>query len=219
MYQNLFSGEKRVYFDTIIQILIPLHLIQLLILTLYHFTSPDNCTIYGMSFFHGHVKQFFVCLVFFLPAVDDYGPSLWNSCLGPIDLLQKAQNPSRLVGHAMVRPAQVLVVPDVPGRLPLFAENQDQKFDEKLLTLQLVTCDTLQIEQRVFYLKRFSLFCAASQSLTKGGTLNNPLRALSSVMERSPCLFESPPALAGCSPALCAPRCSSHSLSQTPWWS
>lgn len=60
-----------------------------------------------------------VCPFWFLPAVDDNGSSVWNATLSAVDFLQEPQDPTRFIWHAVVRPAQVLVMPDVPQRLPL----------------------------------------------------------------------------------------------------
>lgn len=57
-----------------------------------------------------------------VPAVDDDGSGVWNGALGAVDLLQEPEDAAGLIGHPVVRPAQVLVVPDVPQRL-LLQEN------------------------------------------------------------------------------------------------
>ena len=51
--------------------------------------------------------------------MDHDGPRVWDGGLGAVDLLQEAEHSSRLVRHSVVGPTQVLVVPDVPHRLPL----------------------------------------------------------------------------------------------------
>ena len=60
-----------------------------------------------------------VCTLCVLPAVDHNGPGVSNGGLRAVDLLQEAEHAPRLVGNTVVRPAQVLVVPDIPHRLPL----------------------------------------------------------------------------------------------------
>lgn len=60
-----------------------------------------------------------VCPLSVLPAVDHNWPGVWNGALRAVDLLQEAEHAPRLVGNTVVRPAQVLVVPDIPHRLPL----------------------------------------------------------------------------------------------------
>lgn len=57
-----------------------------------------------------------------VPAVDDDGSGVWNGALCAVDLLQEPEDATRLVGHPVVRPAQVLIVPDVPHRLLLQQE-------------------------------------------------------------------------------------------------
>lgn len=57
--------------------------------------------------------------VLVVPAVDDNGSSILNGALCAVDFLQEPEDAAGLVGDAMVRPAQVLVVPDVPQRLLL----------------------------------------------------------------------------------------------------
>ena len=51
----------------------------------------------------------FSCLV---PAVDDHGPNVGIFSLFSVDLSEEAEDAAWLLGDTMVRPAQVLVVPD-----------------------------------------------------------------------------------------------------------
>lgn len=51
--------------------------------------------------------------------MDDDGSRVWNGALFAVDFLEEPEDATGLVGHPVVRPAQVLVVPDVPQRLLL----------------------------------------------------------------------------------------------------
>lgn len=61
-----------------------------------------------------------LCCASTVPAVDDNGPSVWNAALGAIDLLQEPEDTTGLIGHPVIWPAQVLIVPDVPWPLLLW---------------------------------------------------------------------------------------------------
>lgn len=60
-----------------------------------------------------------------LPAVDHDGAGVRNGVLSAVHLLQETQDPPGLVRDPVVRPAQILVVPDGPGRLVLKAESDE----------------------------------------------------------------------------------------------
>lgn len=47
------------------------------------------------------------------------GPCMRQTFLPLIDLVQEAEDTPRLAGDTVVRPAQVLVVPDLPHQVPL----------------------------------------------------------------------------------------------------
>lgn len=47
-----------------------------------------------------------------VPAVDDHGSGTLQLSLFGVDLVEEAQDASRLLGDAVIRPAHVLVVPD-----------------------------------------------------------------------------------------------------------
>lgn len=49
----------------------------------------------------------------------DDGPRVRQTFLPLVDLVQEAEDTPRLTGDSMVRPAQVLVVPDLPNQIPL----------------------------------------------------------------------------------------------------
>lgn len=49
----------------------------------------------------------------------DDGPCVRQTFLPLVDLVQEAEDAPRLAGDTMVRPAQVLVVPDLPHQVPL----------------------------------------------------------------------------------------------------
>lgn len=55
----------------------------------------------------------------FSPAVHDDGSRVRQTLLPLVDLIQEAEDTPRLAGDAMVRPAQVLIVPDLPNQVPL----------------------------------------------------------------------------------------------------
>lgn len=46
--------------------------------------------------------------------MDNNGSSVFNGALGAVDLLKEPEDTTRLVGNAVVRPAQVLIVPYIP---------------------------------------------------------------------------------------------------------
>lgn len=54
-----------------------------------------------------------------IPAMDDHRSSVGELHLLGVDLREEAEDASWLAGHAVVRPAQVLVLPDGPRRLRL----------------------------------------------------------------------------------------------------
>ena len=49
----------------------------------------------------------------------DDGPWVRQTFLPLVDLVQEAEDTPRLAGDPVVRPAQVLVVPDLPNQVPL----------------------------------------------------------------------------------------------------
>lgn len=55
----------------------------------------------------------------FVPAVHYDGPRVRNASLCPVHLVQKAQDPSWLIGHPVVRPAKILIVLHQPRALVL----------------------------------------------------------------------------------------------------
>lgn len=64
------------------------------------------------------------CVRCAIPAVNHYRSTLWNGALGSVDLLQETQDSSRFIGNTVIRPAQVLIVPDTPRRLSLYKKHQ-----------------------------------------------------------------------------------------------
>lgn len=54
-----------------------------------------------------------------VPAVHDDRPGVWNASLCSVHLVQKAENPPWLIGHAVVWPAEVLVMLDQAGMFML----------------------------------------------------------------------------------------------------
>lgn len=56
------------------------------------------------------------CLV---PAVNNNGSGVKDGTLSAVDFLEEPENATGIVGDPVVRPAQVLVMPDVPQRLLL----------------------------------------------------------------------------------------------------
>lgn len=62
------------------------------------------------------------------PAVHYDGTSSWDALLHPIDFIKEVKNPTRLTGHSMVWPAQVLVMPDVSHSLILICEYKSTSF-------------------------------------------------------------------------------------------
>lgn len=54
-----------------------------------------------------------------VPAVDDHGAGLGVFSLFSVDLCEEAEDSARLLGDAVVRPAEVLVVPNGTGELGL----------------------------------------------------------------------------------------------------
>lgn len=53
------------------------------------------------------------------PAVHNDGPGMRQTLLPLVDLVQEAEDTPRLTGDPVVRPAQVLVVPDLPNQVTL----------------------------------------------------------------------------------------------------
>ena len=49
----------------------------------------------------------------------DDGPCVRQTLLPLVDLVQEAKNTPRLTGDPVIRPAQVLVVPNLPNQVPL----------------------------------------------------------------------------------------------------
>lgn len=63
-----------------------------------------------------------------LPAVDDHGSSICKLGLFSVDLREEAQDATRLVGDAVVGPADVLVMPDDAAVLGLWERKCFQSF-------------------------------------------------------------------------------------------
>lgn len=53
------------------------------------------------------------------PAVDDHGTGVRKVSLLSVDLSEEAEDSPRLLGDSVVRPAEVLVVPYLPGMFGL----------------------------------------------------------------------------------------------------
>lgn len=53
------------------------------------------------------------------PAMHDDGPCVRQTLLPLVDLVQEAENTPRLTGDPVIRPAQVLVVPNLPNQVLL----------------------------------------------------------------------------------------------------
>lgn len=66
-----------------------------------------------------------LCMHCELPAVDYDRSGIWNGVLSSVNLFQKVQNSPWFIGHTVIRPAQVLIVPDISGSL-LLQLYQDQ---------------------------------------------------------------------------------------------
>lgn len=88
-----------------------------------------------------------------LPAVDDHGPSVRKLGLFSVDLREEAQDAARLVGDAVVGPADVLVVPDDAAVFPLWERKRFQSFsadfgkEREGLGFRKVTCCTGNISR------------------------------------------------------------------------
>lgn len=63
-----------------------------------------------------------------LPAVDDHGSGIRKLGLFSVDLREEAQDATRLVGDAVVGPADVLVMPDDARVFPLWERKRFQSF-------------------------------------------------------------------------------------------
>lgn len=75
--------------------------------------------------------------------MDDHGPGFWVLHLFGVDLREEAEHPTGLLGHAVIGPAQVLVLPDGPRLLRL---DRVEDASEHLLLQKLIigpVCDGL----------------------------------------------------------------------------
>jgi hypothetical protein len=72
----------------------------------------DQCPVQLLFYYHDH----HCC---YSPTVHNNGPCMRQTFLPLVDLVQEAQDTPGLAGDPVVRPAQVLVMPDLPNQIRL----------------------------------------------------------------------------------------------------
>lgn len=140
-----------------------------------------------------------------VPAVHYDRPRVRNASLCPVHLVQKAENPSRLVGHPVVRPAEILIVLHHPGTLVLRGAETHHPVRTPLPSLLLNKTGAKR--------PRTSALGKNPRGLSAPGLSHS----VGTAAGDSPCPCARSPAPAGSSPgprarSRCARRCS-----RTPW--